>query len=144
MAEWDIGNSLNWDLSLRVTKEVQSTGDSSYLPIPPVSVPMENPTIMVGISSSAAKPTWFLGCRASMRLLTLPSTTSEFTAIVEVASKPCGLGRLTLIRFPDLNLYPYLLLLTFPIWIQQAYVEVWKYSGPSTGIETEGIVEFIS
>ena len=68
-----------------------------------------------------------------MSLLTTPSVTTEFTATVEDVSSSvlCTLGRLSLIRFPNLNLYPYLLIFTTPYWLEDIYVEVWQYSGPT-------------
>jgi hypothetical protein len=66
-----------------------------------------------------------------MSLLTTPSVTTEFTAAVEdvETSVRCKLGRLNLIRFPDLNLYPYLLIFSTPYWLEDIYLEIWQYSG---------------
>lgn len=65
-----------------------------------------------------------------MRLLTLPSSTSEYAAAVEAETKKCKLFSLTLMIFPDLGVSSYLLNLEIPYYFKQFSCEIWKYSGP--------------
>lgn len=65
-----------------------------------------------------------------MRLLTLPSSTSEYAAAVEAETKKCKLFSLTLMIFPDLGVSSYLLNLEVPYYFKQFSCEIWKYSGP--------------
>lgn len=64
-----------------------------------------------------------------MRLLLVPSSTTDYAAAVEAASQACGLNRLTLIRFPKLATSDYLLNVVFPRWHTTMRLEVWKYNG---------------
>ncbi len=72
-----------------------------------------------------------------MKLLSLPSTTSDFVAAVVAAEAKLQLFHLNLIRFPDLNVPQYLLNIEFPYYFEQASIEIWKYSGPNNDLEIE-------
>ena len=43
--------------------------------------------------------------------------------------KRVGLNRLTLVKFEDYGIYPYVLELQIPYWLEDIYVEVWEYQG---------------
>jgi hypothetical protein len=149
----DLGNSLNWDLVIRQTYRVRVTkinedGSYEYISIPDISLIVDSPIIQIGVKSTHAEQVrreegrlWWLGARASMRLLTLPSSTSDFPAAVKSKDQEekCELGALTLIQFPNLGLFPYLLLIKIPHYIEDIYLEVWKYTGeiPSSDSSTE-------
>lgn len=126
----DLANHLNWDLVVRKTYTVQVISEKEYKPVPAVSFVVNSPLLQIGISSKSAKPYWFLGAYLEQRLLISPSSTSEFTAAVQSAEvKKVGLDRLTLVQFPDFGLYPYLLIVKFPYWLKDIFLEVWKYTG---------------
>lgn len=141
-SNYDFGNRLNWDLLSRSTRVQRPipTRPNSYLRIPDLSIACVSPILMIGVKSSTAEPYWIHGGWASMNLLTIPSVTTEFTAVVEdvASSVQCKLGRLNLVRFPDLNLYPYLLIFQTPYWLEDIYLEVWQYSGPTQSIIASG------
>ena len=72
-----------------------------------------------------------------MKLLTLPSSTSDFVAAIKAAEVRCQLFHLNLVRFPNLDVSMYLLNLEIPYYFEQASIEVWKYSGPDNELEIE-------
>ena len=82
-----------------------------------------------------------------MRLLSLPSSTSDYVAAIEAETKKCRLFNLTLMIFPDLGVSSYLLNLEVPYYFKQFSCEIWKYSGPipvgpiGTSTDDETIVE---
>ncbi len=133
MSNYDFGNRLNWDILSRTSRTQQPlpSRPGHYLRIPNLSLPCVSSTLMIGIQSATADPFWKTGGWASMNLLAIPSTTTEFAAVVEdvASSFRCKLGKLNLVRFPDLNLYPYLLIFETPHWFEDVYIEVWQYSG---------------
>jgi len=135
MSNYDFGNRLNWDLLSRTTRQQQPmpSRPNNYLRIPDLSLPCLSPILMIGIRSETADPFWVTGGWVSMHLLTTPSSTTQFTAAVEdpASSVRCKLGRLNLIRFPDLGLYPYLLIFSTPYWFEDVFLEIWTYSGSS-------------
>jgi hypothetical protein len=124
-----INDSLNWDLVRRQTYTAIPGPETSYFPIPPITVICESHLMMFGFRNDEAKKTWWLAATVSQRLLTLPSSTSEFLASVEAFNQRCGLRQLTLIKFPNWGLLPFLAEINIPKWHKQMYVEVWKYSG---------------
>lgn len=135
----DLSNSLNWDLVVRKTYQVKWISETQFHAIPDQSFTLDNRLLMVGVKCSKAQETWWLGARLSQRLLTLPSSTSEFVAAVEVCRKRCRLNALTLVEFPMLGVSPYLLIVEFPYWFEDAYLEIWKYSGIDSDSHTEAL-----
>jgi hypothetical protein len=63
-------------------------------------------------------------------LLVTPSSTSEFIASVYTEQVACPLNTLTLVKFEDIEPYPYLLVLDIPRWMSHLYLEIWAYDGP--------------
>lgn len=123
-----INDSLNWNLIKRGSLTARAFDDrTSY--IPALTVPIENHLIMVGFSNPHAKPDWWLAANIYQQLLTLPSSTSRFQASVEGHRAKCRLNTLTLIRFPNYELSPFLLEITFPKWHKRMDFELWGYSG---------------
>ena len=133
MADWDLWNRLNWDLLLRTQREITPIENrpGDYIRISDISITCTSPVLMIGVRSENAKSYWVVGGWASMNLLVIPSTTTEFVAAVHDAASSvrCRLGQLNLIRFPELNLYPYLLIFSVPYWFLDVYLEIWQYSG---------------
>lgn len=132
---YEFNNSLHWDLVLRQSYEaiflpVPEGSQPKWRPIPDISRVLDSRIIQIGTNCNHAKPWWSWGGNASMRLLTLPSSTSEYAAAVEAETKKCKLFSLTLMIFPDLGVSSYLLNLEVPYYFKQFSCEIWKYSGP--------------
>lgn len=133
---YDFNNSLNWDLVLRQSYDVipvpvpPGANYTEYRPIPDISRVVDSRILAIGTNCNHAKPWWSWGGNASMRLLTLPSSTSDYVAAVEAETKKCKLFSLTLMIFPDLGVSSYLLNLEVPYYFKQFSCEIWKYSGP--------------
>lgn len=134
-----INDSLNWDLVRRQTYNAVSGPETSYFPIPPISIVCDSHLMMFGFRNDEAKPTWRFAARVHMKLLTLPSSTSEFLASVEAFSQGCNLRELTLIQFPNLGLLPFLAEINIAKWHKKMYIEVWKYSGDEIDITTQSL-----
>ena len=128
---WQLGDRLNWDSVTTRNLSANRTGLGRWAfdPLPPFTTLVDRPVLAVGIKNSTAPVTWRLGAFASQRLLMTPSITSDFLALVQTRSLFCGLNQLTLLEFPDYNLYPYTLVLDFPRWHENIFLEVWKYTG---------------
>ncbi len=127
---WQLGNRLNWDnVATRTLTAVRTgPGVKDFNPLPPFTTIVDRPVLQVGIRNPTAPLVWKLGGYASQKLLMTPSITSDFLALVQTKSVFCSLGQLTLIEFPDYNLYPYSLVIEFPKWHENIYLEVWKYT----------------
>ncbi|HEY9672238.1 MAG TPA: hypothetical protein V6D11_12390 [Waterburya sp.] len=127
----DFGDNLNWDLLRRATYQgiKSDIHRSGYAPIPEIALLLPSSIALVGCKSDGALPWWWLGCRASVSLRISPSSTSEYTALVEIYRKNCRLDNLTLLRFPEYQPQPYVLALSVPKWISNLSIEVWYYSG---------------
>jgi hypothetical protein len=128
----DFGENLNWDLVVRdVYQNPMMTVEGGVVAgvIAPVSFDLSSPYLVIGCESQSARQTWFLGCRAKIRIKVRVSSTSPFTQGLEVFSKPCGLFRQTLIQVPPIvQPRPYSLVLEFPYWMPSINVEIWQYS----------------
>lgn len=128
----DFGNNLNWDLVLRNSYIAQLAPETrrGFLPIPNKIIEADRYTLAIGVSSTKAKPTWRVGAFVAPRLLFSVSSTSEYTGLVRSNdSKPVFLNQLTLVQFQNFGLTPYALEVSFPYWISQLNIEVWKYQG---------------
>lgn len=137
----DLHGNLNWDILLRETHQAKpvpvppGVNYKEYRPIRPIARPVTSYIHMIGITCDHAKPWWWLGGSVSMRLLTTPSSLTEFTAAVEAHTQKLRLNTLNLVRFPDLNVPGYLLYIEIPYYFKQCYIEVWSYSGPTDDAE---------
>lgn len=148
----DLFNPQNWNLLRRANYESPiiagnpDAGSYSYLALRDVQTPATSPILMVGITSTKAKKHWKTGGWVSMWLPFLPGSTTEFTATVRADNQRCYLHQLNLIQFPKLRFTPYIANLSFPYWLEQAYIEIWQfgenpdgsYSFPPSNIEDVG------
>ncbi len=128
----DFGNNLNWDLTLRATYSASPAPNEArgYFPIPPKTILLDRYVLAIGASSSVAKPNWRLAGFVSPRLLFSPSSTSEYVAAVQSEKgQAILLNQLTLIRFTDFGITPYLLEISIPHWFSQLSLEIWRYQG---------------
>lgn len=131
MTRFEFENSLNWNLVTRLDLQAAKihSNPNIYDRIPAKSIAVSKRILMIGCRSTTAKPTWWLGCRASKRLLISPSSTSQFPSAVYTEQRSCPLNALRLIKFDFDGLYPYLLVLEPPPWLNQLYIEIWAYDG---------------
>lgn len=134
-----INDPLNWDLVRRQTYTANVISDNVFIPISTIAIVAESHTMMVGFRNSQAKPTWRFAATLEMRLLTLPSSTSEFQASVSAFSKGCKLNELTIIKFPNYGLLPFLVEIKVAKWHKEMFVEAWKYSGDEVDIATQSL-----
>lgn len=134
---WEFGNSLNWDLVLRRTYYAKPITEDfkSFIPIPTITATVDSHILLIGARNSQAKPNWFLAGYAGSRLLFSPSSTSEFIAVQSYPRVRLGLDRLTLIKFANFDLLPYLLEINVARWHKEMFLEVWKYSGNVDDVE---------
>ncbi len=134
---WELQDPLHWDLMLRQSYEAapiptpEGRRGQWFYPIPDINISCDSSIVAIGINCIHANPWWKWGGTARMKLLSLPSSTSEFVAAMVVSEFRCQLFQLNLVRFPVLDVPLYLLNLELPYYFQQAYVEIWKYSGPT-------------
>lgn len=135
MPLWDLATKGNWELILSqqqsvVKKNQRSEDEYEYTPISPIYATPEAHILLIGTHSQSAKPHWFLGARASQYLYVSPSMTTNLISGVQTSDiKRVGLNRLTLVKFEDYNIVPYVLQLEIPYWLEDIYVEVWEYQG---------------
>lgn len=128
----DFGNNLNWDLVLRQTYFAQPNPayPKGYVPIPSKLIEVDRYTLAIGTSSTKAKPTWRVGAFVVPRLLFSVSSTSLYPGLVRSdKSQTVYLNQLTLLQFEDFGLTPYALDVSFPSWIHELSIEIWKYQG---------------
>jgi hypothetical protein len=132
MSGFEFNDPLNWNLVTRIDLEAVkvSSDPDVYGRIPARTVLVEKRILMIGCRSRVARSSWWLGCRASKRLLISPSSTSDFPAAVYTEQVACPLNTLTLVKFDAEGPYPCLLVLDIPRWLTHLYVEVWAYDGP--------------
>lgn len=132
MSGFEFENKLNWNLVNRLDlTALKVTADPErFATIPTQTTTVDKRILMIGCRSRTAKSNWWLGCRASKRLLVSPSSTSEFIAAVYTEQVSCPLNVLTLVKFEDVGPYPYLLGLDIPRWLTHIYIEIWAYDGP--------------
>lgn len=129
---FDFGENLNWNNVVYLDLEAVKVSDKPeiYGTIPARSVLVDKRILMVGCRSRSARSHWWLGCRASKRLLISPSSQSKFLSLVQTEQFNCPLNTLTLIKFEADGPFPYLLVLDIPRWLTHIYIEVWAYDGP--------------
>jgi hypothetical protein len=146
----DLLNQLNWNLIKRenyqvlITKRGEGRRNYIYNALSDLNVVARSPIFMIGVSSTRmvgdpGEPvpiTWKVGGWASAQLPILPGSTTEFTAFVEGDNRErvaLLLGKLNLVRLPYLGIYPFILNIAFPHWIEQIYIEVWQYGESPDG-----------
>lgn len=110
-----INDSVNWNLTTRRNLTATTFPDgSSY--IPALTIPGNSYLMMLGFRNPDAKASWWLAADIYQQLLTLPSSTSEFIASVEAYRTRCRLNTLSLVKFPNYGLLPFLVEIRFPKW----------------------------
>jgi len=124
----DFRDTLEWNLVNR----------SSYQAVNNVSVNDRLPSrtflienshvLIIGVSSNSARSTWKTGGWAAQILPFSPSSTSQFVAAVQSSRRWLRLYSPTLVVFPKV-LPTYLLEMSFPFWLNDVSVEIWRYDG---------------
>jgi len=128
----DFANNLNWDLVLRQTyfSQLNPAYPKGFIPIPSKLIQVDRYTIAIGTSSAQAKPTWRVGAFVVPRLSFSVSSTSVYPRLVRSdKSQNVYLNQLTLLQFKDFGLTPYALEISFPPWMRELSIEIWKYQG---------------
>lgn len=134
---WDLVTRENWELILSERRVVVYKNGTSpvndnykYTPISPIYASPNSHILLIGTQSNSALSHWFLGARVSQYLYVSPSTTPNLISGVQTSDiKRVGLNRLTLVKFEDYGVLPYILQLEIPYWLEDIYVEVWEYQG---------------
>lgn len=137
---WDFGNNLNWDLVLRQNYLAVpiATVPLTYSPIPPKLISVDTNVLLIGTRNTQAKPTWFTAGWVVPRLNFSPSSTSEFTGLVQGYSRyKLSLNKLNLVRFENFDLIPYAIEISIAKWHKEMLLEIWKYSGQSDDLEAQ-------
>lgn len=134
-----INDPLNWDLVKRQTYNATMITENSYIPIPPISIVAESHLMMFGFRNDLGKSTWRYAATVEMKLLTLPSSTSEFMASVAAFKQGCNLRELTLVKFPNYGMLPFLVEIRVPKWHKQMFLEAWRYSGDEIDIPSQSL-----
>lgn len=136
----DLATKENWELLISESRTVTYTSGTpandnyKYTPISPFFANPNSHILLIGTASNSALNHWFLGARASQYLYVSPSVNSNLISGVQTSEvKRVGLNRLTLVRFPDYGILPYVLQLEIPYWLEDIYVEVWEYQGMHYG-----------
>ena len=136
---WDFSNNLNWDLVIRQTYTGQpvSTVPPSYLPIPPKLISLDAKVLLIGTRNDKAKSSWYTAGWVSSRLDFSPSSTSQFSGLVQGSSRyRLALNKLNLVRFENFDLSPYVIEVNIAKWHTEMLIEIWKYSGNADDIDT--------
>ncbi len=134
-----INDPLNWDLVRRQTYTANIVSENVFIPIPSIPIVAESHLMMFGFRNDLGKSSWRYAASVDMKLLTLPSSTSEFMASVAAFSKGCSLRELTLVKFPNYGLLPFLVEIRVAKWHKQMFIEAWKYSGDEVDIPSQSL-----
>lgn len=137
MTDWDLVTRENWQLILTDRRIVEKTppvvpkAEYSYTPIPPIYAAPNSPILLIGVRSDMALSHWFLGARVSQYLYIEPNLSSGFSTSGVQASdiKSIGLNRLVLVEFKKYNIFPYVLKIEIPYWLEDIHLVVWEYIG---------------
>lgn len=125
-------NQLNWNIikraNYRAAKLRILPNGYDFAKIPDKQVVCSSPVLLIGVRSQMALKHWVTGCWVTQYLPFIPSSNTEFTAIVrDPINYRCQLGILNKIEFPYTGVSPFILNLSFPRWIEDASIEVWQY-----------------
>lgn len=124
----DFSDTIEWNLVARQTYQV-ATPSRIWERLPNRDFFIENSQVLIiGLSAEFSRSTWYTGGWASQLLPFLPSSTSIFPAIVQAKSFKLRLGIQNLIVFPRF-LPLWILQLSFPYWLEDVTVEIWRYDG---------------
>lgn len=152
MSVLDLNTRGNWELLTGERRSVVYTNNTKpsdsnykYTPISPIYTTANSRLLLVGVASNSAKSHWFLGARVSQYLYVSPSATAGFISGVQVEdTKKAGLGKLTLIEFKNYNVFPYVVELDIPYWLEDVYVEVWEYKEIGNSSEVPSFAELLN
>lgn len=99
-----------------------------YEAIEPIYASPSSNILLVGSQSNSAEKHWYLGARISQYLYISPSSSTNFVQGIEAQEqKRIRLGNLTLVSFKDYGIYPYVLAVEIPYWLEDVYIEIWEY-----------------
>jgi len=124
----DFSDTLEWNL---VTRQLLNDRRviGGFLRLPPMTAEIVNShLLMIGVTSSSARPHWYRAGWARQFLDFSPSSTSIFPRGVQTCSYPLALGTLNCLTFAK-EIERWTLQIAFPVYFQDALVEVWRYDG---------------
>lgn len=125
-----IDESNEWNLVGRANLQATIPDAGEIIPIPSRSFLIQNSNVlMIGLRSQTASPRWYTAGWAQQILPILPGYTSDYVAAVQSDSQRLKLGILNLVVFPKF-VDNYLVQVSFPRWMRDISLEVWRYDGP--------------
>lgn len=130
----DLSNPNNWSTVYSSNRVVIVTatrqwGGIEYLPLPDVETTLATPVGLLNLNSVYVNPStkqkyYGVGCYLDAYL--------DLSGVrTKVASKKCIIHEGTFLSLPNFGVYPYKLVLSFPYWIQQIYVELKQFTDQS-------------
>lgn len=125
-----LGNSANWEQLYSTSVNAVSLGaGSAFAPIPKITVPVliSSHIIVVSVTSSAAKDSWYFGGLISQKI-NLGLTVGGLPDSDGVQKSKLYLNRLTLLIFPRLT-SSYSVEFEIPKWFRQVSIILWQYIG---------------
>jgi hypothetical protein len=137
----ELDDSLHWDLVARRSDQANQRESGGYDPIPPFTLTATSNILLAGCQNSKAYYNWYTGAYLNVALFNSPSSTSEFLALMEVASVRVPLNRLRLIQLPRYTSGQIALIFTPPRWHTELLTEVWQYSGPESTTVEQALAE---
>lgn len=122
-------DTMEWNLVARATYQAPQTPTPYLNRLPSRSFLIENSHVLIiGLKSNSARSYWVTGGWAAQFFPFLPSSTSEYPAIVQGKRRWLRLGVMSLVIFPKI-LSTWVLELQFPYWLNDISIEVWRYDG---------------
>lgn len=130
----DLSNPNNWSIVYSSNRTVtvvgtRQWGGIEYLPLADVETTLATPIGLLKLTSNYVNPStklpyYGVGCYLDAYL--------DLAGVrTKVASRKCAIHEGTFLSLPNFGVYPYKLLLSFPYWIQQVYVELRQFTDQS-------------
>lgn len=125
----DLLDRLEWNLVARASYQAPTTPTKLKDRLPDRTFLIEDSHLLsIGVTSQSARTGWVTGGWANMVIPFLPSSTSQFTAQMYAYTRRLKLRVHNLIVLPKLS-DTYLLTLSFPYWLNDVSLEIYKYDG---------------
>lgn len=131
----ELTGSTSWNIAYKrdLFADADENQPKGFRPIPRQNFLCQSNLMLIGVSSNAAKSTWYTGAYIEVNLL-LGSVDSEsaYPGVTQILNARIGLRRLTLLHWYEYEPKPYAILLNVPRWISQLSVEAYWYDGPQS------------
>lgn len=121
-----------WRLAYQASYEAERPDPDSYMPIPPIDVPVEFSfsTIAILVTSATAPETWRVGGWVNQTIdtgLFMGSITIDV-----VQNKKIYLRRISVLQFPKIT-ETYSICFFAPKWFVDINLSIWEYTGTDIG-----------